>query len=1217
MSFDRARLLPLSLAFALVASFLDARAATGVTSEPLTPRSGPSGATLFTPLPPEQTGVSVENRYADPRMWGDRYQELVYGAIGTGVAIGDYDNDGRPDLLVVSKVEGYRLFRNLGGWRFEDVTAAAGLGGSSASWWEQGVSWARRVLGRETAETPAETWHQGVTFVDVNNDGWLDLYICRFDAPNRLYINQGNGTFREEAAARGLAVRDGSGMASFADFDRDGWLDVYLQTNFLNANQSPQGQRDYLFRNNGDGTFTEVTERAGIRGVTAGHSATWWDFDGDGWPDLYVANDFAHPDQLYRNNRDGTFTNVIDAVMPYTPYYAMGADLGDVNNDGHVDFFVADMAGTTHEREHRGMAGSRSRAQENPESHPAAPQYMRNVLYLATGTPHFREAAGLAGLHATDWTWSVRLEDLDNDGRLDLHVTNGMNREFHNADLLERIMRAEDLAEPRRLMRASPVMAEGNLAFRNRGDLAFEEVSTAWGLDQVGVSFGAAFGDLDGDGDLDLIFTNYEGNVTLLRNDSPNGNRLMVALRGTHSNRFGIGATIRIDTSAGTQVRQLTLARGYMSSSEPVAHFGLGEISGIERLVVRWPSGHEQVLENVGVNQRLTIQEPDTAPPALRAAPVAAPDPGWFYEVGGELNAHLLQAVETPEGTLAQPLLPRRFNRRGPALAIGDLTGDGQDEWLIGGTTRAATRILTRTTTGAYTFAPLAPPGPTSDGPILLFDATGNGANDVLVTRGGANLPAHDSGYQPQLWLNEGHGRLRPAAADALPSLPISAGAAAAADFDRDGAVDVFIGGRLLPGQYPLPARSALLRNVGGRFVDVTAQLAPGLADVGLVTAALWSDVDGDGWVDLLVALEWGGIRYWRNLDGRGFEDQSAAAGFAAAGTGWWTSLLGGDFNGDGRIDYVAGNVGLNTPYDASPEYPAMLFAGNFRGAGQTMQLVEGYYQGGRLLPRRIRRDLGTEIPAVLRRFPRNDGYAQATLPEILGEPALANAQRFAATEFRSGIFLSQPDGTFRFHPLPRIAQIAPFQGMVAADFDGDGSLDLFAVQNDFSPIPMVGRFGGGIGQLLRGDGRGGFVPVPPAESGLVVPGDAKALALTDLDDDGWPDLVVTRNNDTSLVFQHRGQATTASLRVDLRPARGSSAIAGARVTAIRADGGQAVAETYAGGGYTSQSTSAVFFGQLSGREIRHLDIRWPNGSTTRHNVPAGAATITVRATQN
>ena len=1147
-------------------------------------------------------------------MWGELYQELTFGAMGCGVAVGDYDGDGRPDIFVVSKTETSRLFRNLGNWKFEDVTEKAGLN-APAGVWDQSVASVKRWLGQSTtvSDKAGEPWKQGATFADVSNDGRLDLYVCRFGAPNLLYINQGDGTFKEEAAARGLAVSDASGMAAFCDYDRDGWLDVYVQTNMLNAAEHPNGQRDYLFHNNRDGTFTDVTDRAGIRGETAGHSVTWWDYDNDGWPDIYVANDYAVPDSLYHNNRDGTFTNTIDRTLPHVPYYAMGSDLGDVNNDGLIDLFVADMAASNHQKDQRGMAGSRAMNKENKENSSTVPQYMRNALYLNTATGSFLEAATLAGVNATDWTWSVRFEDLDNDGRLDLYVTNGMIREYHNADILERIMAGENRTEQRRLMRASPVMAESHFAFRNLGDLRFENVSAAWGLDQKGVSFGAAFGDFDGDGDLDLVYTNYQSGATLLRNDSDTGHRIIVALHGTQSNRFGVGATVRIETAAGVQIRQLVLARGYLSSSEPVLHFGLGADERITRMTVSWPGGHQQIFENLSTDRRFTITEPSSpvTPPAVPAAAT----PGQFTEISHSENvllfAHEAEAVETN----TQPLLPKRFRRLGPALAVSDLNGDGRDDLILGGTTKDPAQIQLSNASGQFA-APTTLPSTGNtldDGPVLVFDANGDGSTHLLLTKGGTRLPAGARDYQPSLFLNDGHGTFRPASADALPSLPISVGAVAAADWNHDGRLDLFIGARVRPGQYPLPPRSALLVNRGGKFEDVTDTVAPGLREIGMVTSALWTDVDNDGWPDLLIALEWGGVRYWHNNAGRGFEDFSERAGFTSAGVGWWNSLAAADFNGDGRLDYVAGNVGLNTPYQASGDQPALLYYGDFKGGGAPL-LIEAYYDENRAYPRRTRNELGALIPSILKRYPKNDLYARATLDEILGVDRLAAAKRFTATELRSGVFLSQPDGTYRFEPLPRIAQISPIQGVVAGDFDGDGYVDIYAVQNSFAPNSAIGHFDGGLSQLLRGDGHGHFTAVPAAESNLVVTGDAKALAVLDLDEDGWPDFVVTRNNNASLAFRNNSVSGHHSFRVVLRGPAGNPTAVGARVTVELTDGSTQTSEIQAGSGYFSQSSAACFFGYRDAVPPRRLKIRWPSGATTTHEVTAPTKTVTIAA---
>jgi hypothetical protein len=813
------------------------------------------------------------------------------------------------------------------------------------------------------------------------------------------------------------------------------------------------------------------------------------------------------------------------------------------------------------------------------------------------------EAASLAGLAATDWTWSVRFEDLDNDGRVDLHVTNGMDREQTNVDLLLGMMKAETATERIRLMKTSPVLAERHLAYRNLGDLRFEDVSAAWGLDQVGVGFGAASGDLDGDGDLDLVYTNYQAGPTVLRNDSDTGHRVLVALRGGASNKFGVGAVVRVFTSWREQVRQLTLARGYLSTSEPVLHFGLGADERIARLVVTWPSGRTQEFSGLEADRKYTITEP------------GAPTPGWgdqerareprFAEVGAALGLARASREEKLEGTVDQPGLPLRFNRRGPGVAVADLDGDGNDEIVLGATTQDPARILVRAK-GRWEVAAFGRPPPINGGPPLVLDVQGHGRGDLLLTAGGAALPAEEPEYEPKLFVGDGRGGMNPASAGTVPSLPASVGAVAAADFDRDGRLDVFLGARVTPGFFPELPRSALWRNGGGRLVDVTDELAPALRSVGMVTSALWSDVDGDGWVDLLVALDWGGVKYFRNDSGRRFEDRSVAAGFAAAGTGLWTSLASADFNGDGRPDFVAGNAGLNTPWTASAHEPRRLVAADFKGTGSP-QILVARQVGSQLVPEQSRREVGFILPEVLKRFPRNDVYARATLDSIVGQARLAKATTLEVTELGSGMFLSQPDGTYRFALLPRLAQIAPLQGVVAGDFDGDGLADLYAVQNSHEPAPSIGRFDGGLSQLLLGDGKGGFTAVAPADSRLVVPGDAKGLAVADLDDDGWPDFFVTRNNDTTLAFRHETVAGREMVAVRLRGAAGNPTAVGARVRAEFADGSTQTREVFAGGGWGSQSTARLFFGFVSGHAPVRFKVRWPDGRETEHSYAAGA----------
>jgi hypothetical protein len=1184
----------LKIFLASLVLFATARAADqtaeNILSTPLVARSAPGGTTLFTELPPERTGIVTTNRYDDPRMWAERHREYHVGAIGSGVAVGDYDGDGHPDIFIVSKVESGRLFRNLGNWHFEDVTDKAGVKDDSGE------------------------WKQGAAFADVNNDGLLDLYVCRFDAPNQLYINQGNGTFKEEAAARGLAVVDACNMASFVDYDRDGWLDVYIQTNLRDASASPAGQRDYLFHNNGDGTFTDVTGKAGLLPHgTQGHSATWWDFNEDGWPDLYVANDFDGPDYLYRNNQDGTFTNVIDQTVPHMPFSSMGADSADVNSDGHIDLFVGEMAGTTHEKNQRGVTDSQAQTpSDQNEKMNTAIQLHRNMLYLNTGTGRCLEGAFLAGIAQTDWTWSARFEDLDNDGRADLFITTGMDREQTNLDMIERRMAALSPYERIRVTKTSPILKQPNLAYVNRGNLQFEEVSHAWGLDQVGVSFGAAFGDFDGDGDLDLVYTNYQQGATVLRNDSQHGNSVIVALRGTASNHFGVGARVEATTKSRAQVRDLLLARGYLSTSEPVIHFGFGDEQVIERLKIIWPSGREQIFANLVTGRRYIITEPSAQAAGLPTHSAAAPV--QFENVTAATGLGIIQGEEVLEGTVPQPLLSERFNRRGPGIAVGDLNGDGVDEIVVAATTRDGAKIFQRDGSGYRSLAtgPLGATPPIDGGPPLIFDANGDGANDLLLTAGGAAIAAEEPEYEPKLWLNDGHGGFAPAPPDTLPSEPISVGATVAADFNHDGKLDLFLGGRVLPGYFPETPTSALLLQQNARMEDATDQFAPALRHLGHVTSALATDVDGDGWIDLVVTLEWGGVHFFRNIEGHKMIDASAEWGFVTAGSGLWTSVVAADFNHDGKLDYALGNVGLNTEYTATRGHPMRLFAGDFAHSSKA-QLIVAYDDSGSLRPVASRAELSGKIPSVLKRFPSNNHYAAATLNEILGPEALAKASVHEAAELSSGVLLSQASGHFKFCPLPRPAQIAPVQGMVAADFDGDGNCDLLLAHNDYSPIPAVGRWDGGLGLLLPGDGRGNFVLVPPMESAWLVSGDAKALAMVDLDGDHRPDAIVSRNNETLLAFRNTGRDARLDVAVRLRGRGGNPAAIGARII-LECDGKNlSLEEIHAGSGFASQSSATAFFSvpKESPASLK-FHIRWPSGISRDVPCPSSGGLLNV-----
>ncbi|MDQ8202467.1 FG-GAP-like repeat-containing protein [Pelagicoccus sp. SDUM812003] len=1151
------RLLPFGLtALALTGS----AAAQQTESQPLNPPKvrNDAAATLFTDIPPASIGIEFHNTYDDPQMWGRLYREFTLGAVGAGVATGDFDMDGLPDIYAVSKTGPNKLFRQTAPFQFEDVTESAGVAGS-------------------------ESWCTGSTFVDINDDGWLDLYICNFAAPNQLFVNQKDGTFTEQAAAYGLDISDASVMAAFADYDRDGDLDLYLQTNILDYNQSFKGRPDYFLRNDGEAGFTDITAEAGIWGISQGHSATWWDYNHDGWPDIYVANDFENSDRLYRNNGDGSFTDVLSETIPHTSYFSMGSDLGDVTNNGLTDFFVGDMAATTHEKDKTGMAEMGRGIWENERVDTLFPMYMRNAFYLNNGTERFNEIAYMNRLDASDWTWSVKFSDLDNDGWNDLFITNGNIRNFMEADLLDKQNVAFNLAARIRVYKNAPPLEERNLAFRNNGDLNFENVSKQWGLDHLGISFGASYSDLDRDGDLDLVVNNYDDNLKIYRNNS-SSNGLLLRLKGVSSNEYGIGSILYLESSAGTQTRQLTLARGVLSSDEPLVHFGLGDDASARSLAVHWPSGHSQRFENLSAGQLYTITEPsgDAELTPVKDAATHYQETAQFIEASRAIGLkHTHQEAYYNELT-TQLLLPRRLAKQGPALGWGDIDRDGKQELIIGGATDFPTQAF-RLQNGAFTAVDLPEPLLQREGETLgiavLDDFT-------YLANGGV-----EAGFEDLALGASG----KPLSA----TLPHSSTSVlAAADIDGDGDLDLFVGGRSVPGSYPDLPRSYLFENRDGSLVDVTEKWNPKLAEIGMVSSALWSDANDDGRPDLLLALEWDHPTLLLNT-GSQLEDASESAGWSER-FGWWNSVAAGDFNEDGRMDYVFGNVGLNTKYLASPERPTLLFDGVFEEGGES-HLIEAQYEDGdeNLYPIRPYSKLRYAFPSLGNKFPSFQSFADATLEEIFDPALLEQAQRYQATHLASALFLSQEDGSYAGRELPRLAQIAPIYGMAIQDFNGDGHIDLMVAQNSFSPEPTTGRFNGGLSLLLTGDGTGNLSAVTTSESGIMVRGDAKALITADLDQNGWADLIVSQNSDKTLVFKNRGISGRNSFSVSLVGQPGNRHAYGARITTIYADGSQATSEIASHVGYLSQPQATSFFGYASENPPKAIKVRWPDGEVT------------------
>ena len=1204
-------------------------AADAYDSEPLQQMSIAEGAESdktmrFQEISADQSGIQFASR-----LDLDHPMKRLYhsGFACGGVAVGDVDGDKRPDIYFVSGPHGNRLYRQSNDFQFEDVSDKAQIDGGDA-------------------------WGAAAAMVDIDDDGDLDIYVCNYDSPNQLYLNDGTGGFREGAAEFKLDLVDACLLPAFCDYDRDGDLDLYLLTNrYYRAGGRPQkppfemragqprvlkefqkyyglihkggskydmenvGRSDYLLRNDGDGTFSDVSAEARITQRGHGLSATWWDFNHDGWPDVYVGNDFNDPDHLYRNNRDGTFTDVLEASIPHTSWFSMGADFGDLNGDGRFDLLVADMSATTHYSQKTTM-GAMSAAKLALVAGPP-PQIMKNALYINSGTDRFFEAAELAGLADSDWTWSIKLADFDNDRHCDVFISNGMARSFNNSD---RPLETHNLIGQTEweYYEDQPPRPEQNLAYRNMGDLQFVDVSTDWGLDKLSMSYASAYADLDRDGDLDLVIVNLEEPVSVYRNDSTQGNRLLVALRGNESNHYGIGSTVEIKTAAGKQIRMLSPQTGFLSGNDPLLHFGLGEDSKIERLTVSWPNGQIQTLTNVRANQFITINEPVRSDPARTdvAESDARQDSATWYQAT-DLGVSLRHVDIEYDDFARQPLLPNKLSQLGPGIAVADYDGDGDDDFFVGGASRYAGKLMVNQGNGRLRWRKL--PALEADkacedmGAVWL-DADSDGDLDLYVVSGGVEAdPGHEV-YRDRLYLQGSDGELIAASEDALPDLRDSGSSVAAADFDRDGDLDLMVGSRVIPGNYPSSPTSRLLENQEGKFVDATQELAPSLLNAGLVTSCVWSDADGDGWLDLLLTTEWGPVQLLHNDQGK-LVDRTAEAALSER-TGWWNGIVARDLDADGDIDYVVTNFGLNTKYHASAEKPALLYYGDFDGTG-IKQLVEAEFEDDTLFPIRGKSCSTRAMPHLADKFNTYHDFALASVVDIYTPGCINDSEKFSATTLESGTLINDGNGKFEFRPLPRIAQVAPGFGAVMTEVNGDGYPDLYLAQNFFTAQPETGRMDGGMSLLLLGNGDGSFRTVTPDQSGLVVTGDASAIVECDLDGDFVSDLVVGVNNSDVHAFKNQGLAPATTnnqiAQIELKYAAGNPQGVGAQVT-VRSTGGLTqTAEVCAGQGYLSQSSHVLSFGISSGHQIEAIEVRWPDGERTTHQPVRGRRQVLSR----
>ncbi len=1077
---------------------------------------------MFSSLTPAQSGIHFRNDITEDDSTSSFIDE--FGYMGGGVGIGDFNNDGLKDIFFTGNQTSCRLYINKGGNKFEDITAKAGLS--------------------------TNIWATGVSIVDINGDGYDDIYICAFGkdllhpAQNMLFINQHDLTFKEEAAEYGLADIGYNTQAVFFDYDGDGDLDCYLTRYLLNgpnantvfpkdlSGNSPAN--DKLYRNDGDArglghpVFTDVTAQANIRDCGYGLGVVASDLNNDGWPDLYVSDDFVSDDLLWLNNHNGTFTDRLHSATGHTSYSSMGVDAADLDNDGLPDIVTLDMLPEYNRRKKMTFSPINYERYQLERSMGYQPQFMRNMLQLNNGTykrgdtliPYFSEIGQLAGISATDWSWSVLLADFDNDGWKDIHITNGIGRDFINADFLDFsntiFSTASDKEEQHRLIKKKLASLDhvnlANYLYLNRQNDQFDDASAAAGIDLPSMSAGAAYVDLDNDGDLDLVVNNIDRepfvfiNNTIQKDRPVTSHFLRVRLKGDPPNTAGFGAKLWLAAGGNHQMLEQSPVRGYLSSVDQTLLFGLGKNTSIDSLTIRWPDHRCQTLYHLRGDTTLTLFQKDASIPPPQNI---GSKPPLFTEASSATNILYRHKENVYNDFASQLLLPQKYSQLGPFIAAGDLNKDGLTDFFVGGAFNSSGKVFIQQQDGRFISQNLSDSTHwQEDMDCALFDADGDGDLDLLVTCGDRLYPENSIYYTPRLYLNDGKGHFT-LAKDAIPAgVSTIAGCVSVGDFDGDGQPDIFIGGRVSL-RYPLPPRSYILRNDKGHFTDVTAAVCPAISHAGMITSAKWADLDNDKQADLVIAGEWMPIRFFKNNHGHLYEvtDSTGLTG----NDGMWRSLVVADVDGDGDLDIIAGNLGLNNDYHVNEQQPMELFATDLDHNGSIDPVICYYIKDEdgvkRSYPAVNRKDLSRQVPMIKKRFLLNQDYARASFADIYQAAPGDSLLHFICNETRSCWFENLGHGKFIKHVLPVEAQFAPVNAIVCADLDHDGVMDLVLAGNEYQTEVMRGRYDASYGCFLKGIPAGRphpqhqneeprFICIPGRTTGLRLLGDIKSMAL-------------------------------------------------------------------------------------------------------------------------